>query len=99
MNIFAAGTDSVQRCGYSSPPERKKAGANCAGLFGCASDMAYCWRTSITGVMLGGLALTLTLIITALVGEMTTNRFEQFAPVPVKVQPAGSNPTPDELMA
>ena len=41
----------------------------------------------------------MTLINTALVGEMTIKRFWQLALAPVKVHPAGSNPTPDELMA
>ena len=48
---------------------------------------------------MGVVLVDLTLIITALVGEMMMKRFSQFALEPVKVHPAGRSPTPDELMA
>ena len=48
--------------------------------------------------MIGVVLVDLVLIIAARVGEMTMKRFSQFAPVPVKVHPAGSSPTPDELI-
>ena len=58
-------------------------------------DAGYCCRMSITGVV----SDALTFMIAALVGEMTTKRFSQFALEPVRVHPAGSSPTPDELIA
>jgi len=48
---------------------------------------------------MGVVFVGLTFKSTALVGEMTMKRFSQFALAPVKVHPAGSSPTPVELMA
>ena len=48
---------------------------------------------------MGVVFVGLTLMITALVGEMTMKRFSQFALAPVRVHPEGRRPTPEELMA